>query len=203
MPAADWTSISNGSGAFAIVADGTAPSPPDVMSFTAGGQMFQNITAGTFKDSRITGWVKQEQSNLAIAFLLVLRSQDTTFSAAPATYFIGRSAPVSATEVRVRIDAVVNGVITTIVQVDAPSQNGNPINSWQQYQFSAFNSGTDMLLRFAQWNTVSFVPLVDAAAPIASFPALDAAGSCRFGSLQTGALSFPFYVDDINYYSLT
>lgn len=203
MPAADWTSISNGSGAFAIVADATAPSPPDVMSFTAGGQHFQNITGGPFKDSRISGWVNQENSNLSIQFALVLRSQDTTFSAAPATYFIARICPTAAPLIRVRLDAVVNGVVTTIVQVDAPPQNGAGHGTWQQYQFSSFNSGTDMLLRLAQWNGAVFVPLVDAAAPIASFPTLDAAGSARFGSLQTVALILPFYVDDINYYSLT
>lgn len=165
--------------------------------------MFQNITAGTFKDSRVTGWVKQEQSNLAIAFLLVLRSQNTTFSANPATYFIARSTPGGSVDVRIRLDAVVNGVVTTIVQADVASVNGNATNTWQQYQFSAFNSGTDILLRFSQWDGAAFQPLLDAAAPLASFPSLDAAGSCRFGSLQGLSLTQPFYIDDINYYSLT
>lgn len=204
MPAADWTSISNGSGVFAIIADGTAPSPPDVMSFTAGGQFFQNITGGPFKNSRISGWVKQEFSNLAISFQLALRSLNTTYSANPATYFVTNICPLnSATLIRVRINAIVAGVVTTIVQVDVTSQNGDARNTWQQYQFSAFNSGTDILLRVAQWNGAVFVPLVDAAAPIASFPALDAAGSGRFGSIQAGALTNPFYVDDVRYYSLT
>lgn len=202
MPAADWTSISNGSGAFAIVADGTAPSPPDVMDITAGGQMFQNITAGTFKNSRISGWVNQENSNLSIAFLLVLRSLNTTFSANPATYFVARICPTATPLIRVRLDAVVAGVVTTIVQVDASPQNGAGSGTWQQYQFSAFNSGTDILLRLSQWNGAAFVPLIDAAAPIASFPALDAVGSGRFGSLQTAVLTLPFYIDDINFYSL-
>lgn len=203
MPAADWTSISNGSGVFAIVADAAAPSPPDVMSFTAGGQVFQNITGGPFKNSRISGWCKQENSNLNISFILTLRSLNTAFSANPSTYFICNVCPSSTTEIRVRFNAVVAGVVTTIVQADLSAQNGNPINTWQQYQFSTFNSGTDILLRCAQWNGSVFVPVLDAAAPIATFPALDAAGSGRFGSIQGGGLSSVFYVDDINYYSLT
>lgn len=200
MPAADWTSISNGAGAFAIVADATSPSPPDIMRITAGGQFFENITAGPFKDSRVSGWCRQSAANTQ-GFFLALRSlDDTTFTSAPATFFLAQIYAQSATNVSVEIDAIVNGVSTTIVNTSVSSQNGNPINTWQQFQFSSFNSGTDILLRIAQWNLAVFVPLVDAAAPIASFPTLDAAGSCRFGGLLGGGT---LGIDDVNYYSLT
>lgn len=201
MPAADWTSISNGSGAFSIVADATAPSPPDVMQITAGGQLFENITAGPFKDSRISGWVFQQAINND-AFYLGLRSlDDTTFIAAPATYFLATLECGGASTFRIIIRAIVNGVQTIIVNDNSiTSVNGDPLSSWQQYQFSAFNSGTDILLRLAQWDGAVFVPLIDCAAPIASFPTLDAAGSCRFGTLRSAA---NVRIDDINYYSLT
>lgn len=199
MPAADWTSISNGAGAFAIVADGTAPSPPDIMQITAGGQYFQNITAGTFKDSRISGWCRQATANTQ-GFFLCLRSLNTTFSANPATYFVAEIYAASAATVTIAIRAIVAGAVTTIVSTAVTAVNGNPVNTWQQFQFSAFNSGTDILLRVAQWDSAAFIPLVDAAAPIASFPALDAAGSCRFGGLLGGGT---LGIDDVNYYSLT
>lgn len=200
MPSADWTSISNGSGAFAIVADATAPSPPDAMQITAGGQLFENITAGPFKDSRISAWVFLINANTS-TFYLCLRSQDsTTFIAAPATYFLASINASSATELEIFISAVVNGVITQFINILVTSVNGDPRNSWQQYQFSAFNSGTDMLLRLSQWDGAVFVPMSDCAAPIASFPALDAAGLCRFGGLF-GTQNFR--IDDVNYYSLT
>lgn len=199
MSSADWTPLSNGSGVYAIIADGTAPSPPDVMNITAGGQMFQNITAGPFKNSRVTAWIKQGQSAGSTALLLCLRSLDnTTFSAAPATYFRTTIASFSTTEILARAEVVVNGVLTTIVSVVATSQNGNPVNSWQQFQFSAFNNGTDILLRVAQWTGAVFAPILDCAAPIATFPTLDAAGSCRFG----GSAGSAVVIDDVNYYSL-
>lgn len=198
MPAADWTSISNGAGAFAIVADGTAPSPPDIMQISAGGQYFQDITAGTYRDSRITAWFRQSNANQADC-LLALRSLNTTFSAAPASYFVAEITPANATLITVSIKAIVAGVVTTIVSTVVTSQNGNPVNTWQQYQFSAFNSGTDILLRTSQWNTVAFVPLVDCAAPIASFGALNAVGSCRFGAMIGGGT---MGIDDVNFYSL-
>lgn len=201
MPAADWTSISNGAGAFAIIADGTAPSPPDVMQITAGGQMFQNITAGPFQDSRISAWFNQTGVGANPGYLILRSMDDTTFLSAPATLFSAQFNPETATDIQARITAIVAGVATIIVDVhNIPSVNGNPSGSWQQYQFSAFDSGTDILLRFSQWDGAVFVPCVDCAAPIASFPALDAAGSCRFGALfQSSAIE----IDDVNYYSLT
>lgn len=200
MPAADWTSISNGSGVFAITANGTAPSPPDVMNIVSGGQSFENITAGPFKDSRITAWTLQDVAQSGPMYLSLRSQDDTTFIAAPATFFLATIMAQASSIVQVRIAVVVNGVMTTIVFTGVASQNGNPQNTWQQYQFSAFNSGTDMLLRVAQWNTVAFVPLADCAAPIATFPTLDAAGSCRFGGLVA---SPGLFIDDVNYYSLT
>lgn len=199
MPSADWTSISNGSGAFAIIADGTAPSAPDVMQITAGGQYFQNITAGTFKDSRMVAWCKQSTAN-SNPLLLALRSLNTTFIAAPATYFATTIFAESATDLNVTISAVVNGVVTNIVAVSTPSLNGNPVNTWQQFQFSAFNSGTDMLLRVAQWTGAVFAPVADCAAPIATFPALDAVGNGRFGAMINSGNT---RIDDVNFYSLT
>lgn len=201
MSSADWTSISNGSGAFTIIADGTAPSPPDVMQITAGGQMFQNITAGPFQDSRISAWFNQSGTSTNPAYLVLRSMDDTTFLSAPATLFVVQFNPETATDVQARVTAVVNGVGTIIVDAhNLPSVNGNPSGSWQQYQFSVFDSGTDMLLRFSQWNGSVFVPLVDCAAPIATFPTLDAPGSCRFGALfQSSTIE----IDDVNYYSLT
>lgn len=200
MPAADWTSIANGA-SFAIVADGTAPSPPSVMQITGpGGQVFQNITGGTFKNSRVSAWGRLDTLSNAHLYL-ILRSQNTTFIANPATFFILDINNVGSSMVRYRLSAVVAGVVTLIVVVDVTSLNGNPDNTWQQYQFSSFNSGTDILLRVSQWNGATFVPVVDAAAPIASFPALDAAGSCRFGAQNAGPATTR--VDDVNYYSLT
>lgn len=99
------------------------------------------------------------------------------------------------------IYAVVNGVQTLILSLSYSSLNGNPSNTWQQFQFSTFNSGTDILIRLAQWNGSAFIPVMDCAAPIASFPALDAAGSCRFGANSVGLALV--LVDDVNYYSLT
>lgn len=200
MPSADWTSIANGA-SFAIVADGTAPSAPDVMQITgAGGQMFQNITAGTFKDSSVSAWGRLDTlSNSTL--ILVLRSLNTTFIAAPATFFYVQIQNIGSSNVRISLYAIVNGVSTTIVQVSFASLNGDPDNTWQQYQFYSFNSGTDILLRVSQWNGAAFVPVVDAAAPIASFPTLDAAGSCRFGSIQAGPAITR--IDDVNFYSLT
>lgn len=201
MPAADWTSIGNGA-SFAIIADGTAPSPPDVMQITGpGGQAFENITGGPFKDSRISAWGRLDTLSNSSLYLILRSQDDTTFIAAPATFFLVIIVNSGSSNVRYTLNAVVNGVVTQIVQVTVASVNGNPDNTWQQYQFSAFNSGTDMLLRVAQWNGASFVPVVDAAAPIASFPALDAAGSCRFGASQAGPAITR--IDDVNYYSLT
>lgn len=199
MPAADWTSISNGAGVFAITADATAPSPPSVMNISTGGQAFQNITAGPFKNSRITAW--QRQSDAASDMYLCLRSLNTTaFIAAPSTFFLATTTARSAVNIGIRISAVVNGVMTTIFFIsDIASVNGNPQTTWQQYQFSAFNSGTDILLRLSQWNGATFVPMADCAAPIATFPTLDAAGSCRFGALAGGA---GLFIDDVNFYSL-
>lgn len=201
MPAADWTSIGNGA-SFAIIADGTSPSPPDVMQITGpGGQAFENITGGPFKDSRVSAWTRLNTLSNSHLYLILRSQDDTTFIAAPATFFLIDIINVGASMVRYRLSAVVNGVVTLIVVVDIASLNGNPDNTWQQYQFSSFNSGTDMLLRVAQWNGAAFVPVVDAAAPIASFPALDAAGACRFGASNAGpAITL---VDDVNYYSLT
>lgn len=201
MSSADWTSISNGSGAFAIIADGTAPSPPDVMQITNGGQMFENITAGPFQDSRVSAWFFQTGVGANPAYLILRSMDDTTFLSAPATLFSAQFNPETATEVQARISAIVNGVATIIVDGhNLPSVNGNPSATWQQYQFSVFDSGTDMLLRFSQWDGGAFVPLLDCAAPIASFPTLDAAGSCRFGALKN---SNNIKIDDVNYYSLT
>lgn len=203
MPSADWTSISNGSGAFAIIADGTAPSGPDVMLISAGGQMFQNITAGTFRDSRITAWNKQATANNSPLYL-VLRSLNTTYSANPASYFMCEILAESAAPDNINfiIRAVVAGVSTTIVTGSASSLNGNPVNTWQQFQFSSFNSGVDILLRLSQWTGAAFAPIVDCAAPIASFGALNAVGSCRFGALISGGAN-TVRIDDVAYYSLT
>lgn len=198
MPAADWTSISNGSGAFAIVADGTAPSPPDVMQISAGGQYFQNITAGTFMNSRVTAWCRQSIANQN-PLLLALRSINTTFSANPATYFVTTIYAESIVNVNITISAIVAGAQTNIVSFSYASLNGDPVNTWQQFQFSAFNSGTDILLRLSQWNGAAFIPVADAAAPIASFGALNVAGSCRFGALVPGGTN---RIDDVNFYSL-
>lgn len=198
MPSGDWTSISNGSGSFAIIADGTAPSPPDVMQITTGGQMFQNLTSGTFRDSRITAWCRQQSANNS-PLLLVLRSLNATYSAAPATYFIATVYATGPTTISYELAAVVGGVTTTILNVAVTSQNGNPVNTWQQFQFSAFNSGTDILLRIAQWNGSAFVPIGDCAAPIASFPTLNAVGRGRFGAFIGGSAVL---LDDIAFYSL-
>lgn len=198
MPSSDWTPISNGSGSYAIVAAGGAPSGPDVMQIATGGQLFENITGGPFKDSRVSGWVKLPAS--VDRFYLCLRSlDDTTFITAPASFFLARILTNSATEFEIFISAVENGVLTNILNILCPAQNGDPQNTWQQYQFSALNSGTDVLLRIAQWDGAAFIPVADCAAPIATFPTLDAAGSCRFGALITNATQ----IDDVNYYSLT
>lgn len=205
MPSGDWTLVSTGAVADAIVADGASPSPPDVMEITAttgaaAGMAFENITGGPFLDSRISAWFRNNSAG--VVGWLVLRSQDdTTFVAAPATFFAALIAAPNATEVTVTINAVVAGVVNTIVSTNITSVNGDARTSWQQYQFSVFNDGTQMLLRVAQWNGGAFVPVVDAAAPIASFPALNAAGSGRFGSQLSGLNSMR--IDDVNYYSLT
>jgi len=198
MSSADWTSISSG-GSYSIIADGTAPSPPDIMNIIAGSQDFQNITAGTFKDSRITAWTKQTSAN-AHTLRLVLRSQNTTFQGNPAKYFLTTLTAFDATDVSVTQEVWVNGVVTTLFNGLIASLNGNPLNSWQLYQFSAFNDGTDILLRTAQWDGGAFVPIVDSAAPIATFPTLDAVGSCRFGGTVTAA---NMAIDDVSFYSLT
>jgi hypothetical protein len=202
MSSADWLAISSGSGVYGIVADGTAPSPPDVMAITAGGELFQNITAGPFKDSRITAWNKQNNNSSNNAFALILRSQDNNFNN-PATYLYASVCAFSATQLKINFYVINAGVVNNVIQGTINSVNGNPIQTWQQYQFSAFNSGADILLRFAQWNGATFVPLVDAAVPIASFPAVDAAGTCRFGTWDLGGIGTPFYIDDVNFYSLT
>lgn len=203
MSSADWTSISSGTGSFAIIGDATAPSPPSVMQILegagSGGVHFQNITAGTFKDSRVSGWSNQT-TGAAPGFVLILRSLNANFSAG-ATYFRSTISPISATMIHITLDANVAGVITTIGSVNVTSFNGNPVGSWQQYQLSAFNSGTDILLRVAQWNGASFTPVLDSAAPIASFATLDAAGNCRFGAFLNPNNGLT--VDDVNYYSLT
>lgn len=200
MSSADWTSISNGSGAYAIIADAGAPVPPDVMSIIAGGQDFQNITGGTFKDSRITAWLKPSAYG-AGNIRLALRSQDTTFSANPATYFLSTVRPQTSTNFSIGIQAIVNGVETTFASLSIASINGDTIN-WQQFQFSALNSGSDILLRISQWDGANFIPLLDAAAPIASFPSLDAAGSGRFGGqITTGGQTLS--ISNPNFYSLT
>lgn len=199
MPAADWSSISNGAGVFAIVADGTAPSPPDVMQITGGGQMFQNLTSGTFRDSRVSAWTRQSVANSSPLYL-ALRSLNTTFIANPATMFLTTIYAESTTTVNYTISAIVAGVVTNIIVVSLAPLNGNPVNSWQQFRFSAFNSGTDILLRTEQWNGAAFVPVVDCAAPIASFPALNVVGRCRFGALIGGGTNS---IDDVNFYSLT
>lgn len=198
MPAADWTSISNGAGTFAIIADGTAPSPPSVMQISTGGQMFQNLTSGTFRDSRITAWCRQQSANNS-PMLLVLRSLNATYSAAPATYFIATVYAADALTISYTIQAIVNGVVTTILNASASTQNGNPVNTWQQFQFSSLNSGTDILLRLSQWNGAAFAAIGDCAAPIASFPTLNAVGRCRFGALIGGSAVL---LDDIAFYSL-
>lgn len=202
MASTDWTSISTGTVSFSIVADGTAPSPPDVMEISttgAAGQAFQNITGGPFKNSRMSGWVNQAQSSGSIGFRLNLRSLNTVYEST-ATYFLARIAAFSSTQVRIRIDAVVAGATTVLILTDVTALNGTPISTWQQYQFSALNSGTDILLRVAQWNGAAFVPVMDVAAPIASFPTLDAAGSGRFGG-DIGATG-TIRIDDVAFYSL-
>lgn len=199
MAAADWTSIGNGA-TFAIVVDGTAPSAPDVMQITGpGGQAFQNITGGAIKNTRVSSWTRLDTLSNSLLYL-VLRSQNTTFIAAPASYFLASVQTIGSSMIRVRIYAIVAGVQTQIVVSDWTGLNGNPDNTWQQYQFSALNVGTDIYLRFSQWNGAAFIPLQDAAVAIASFPALDATGRCRFGAQNAGPAVT--YIDDVNYYSL-
>lgn len=201
MPSADWESISNGAGVFGIAADATAPTPPDIMQITAGGQFFQNITGGSFMDSRVSAWCRQSIANVTPLKLALRSTDNTTFSAAPANYFVANIFAETATTVSVELVAVVNGVATSIVSIGSiTSLNGNPVNTWQQFQFSTLNSGSDILLRVAQWNGAAFVPIVDGAAPMASFPSLNVAGRCRFGSLVGGG---NIGIDDVNYYSLT
>jgi len=199
MSSADWTPISNGSGVYAIIMDATAPTPPDCLQVTAGGQYFENITGGSFKDSRISGWCNQAAAN-ASTFLLALRSQDdTTFSAAPATYFETRINAQGSGDVGIVIRTIVNGAATTIVNTSLSSVIGDLVGVWSQFQFSALNSGTEILLRVSQWDGANFIPMLDAAVSIASYPTLDAVGFGRFGA----EVSQSCKIDDVNFYSLT
>lgn len=208
MASTDWTSsLTTGTISYLIVADGTAPTPPDVMQIdntSAAGMAFENITGGPFKDSAIAGFARQAQSNGATNIMLCLRSQDdTTFIANPATYFFATFSAVSTTQIRIKIAAVVAGVITDIVgTADVSSVNGDPVNTWQGFEFACINNGTDFLFRGSQWNGSVFIPILDAAAPIASFPALDATGSARFGTRVTSG-NQSILLDDISYYSIT
>ena len=209
MSSSDWTSaLTTGTVSFYIISDLTAPSATEAMQVDTpagnAGLAFQNVTGGPFKDSAISGWAKQPVSNGAANIMLVLRSQDnTTFIANPATYFFATCSAGSSTDVRLKIIAVVAGVLTDIVAtVDVASVNGNPINTWQQFEFAVINSGTDYLFRISQWNGSAMIPILDAAAPIASFPALNASGSARFGT-RVGGLPGSIYLDDIAYYSIT
>lgn len=207
MASTDWTSsLTTGSVSYLIISDGTAPTPPDAMQITsigAAGMAFQNITGGPFKDSAIAGFAKQALSNGSENLMLCLRSQDnTTFIANPATYFFATFSAGGATSIRVIIRAVVAGVITDIVNpADVSSVNGNPINTWQGFEFAIINNGTDFLLRCSQWNGSVFIPIVDAAVPIASFPTLNNTGSARFGTRPN--ISSMIVLDNISYYSIT
>lgn len=207
MASTDWTSsLTTGTVAYVIISDGTAPTPPDAMQITttgASGMAFQNITGGPFKDSAIAGFAKQAVSNGSENLMLCLRSQDnTTFIANPATYFFATFSAGGATSIRVIIRAVVAGVITDIVNpADVSSVNGNPINTWQGYEFAIINNGTDFLFRCSQWNGASFIPIVDAAVPLASFAALNATGSARFGT--RAAITSTVVIDNVSYYSIT
>lgn len=200
MSSADWNAISDGSGAYAIIADPTAPTPPDVMSVISGGQDFQNITGGTFKDSRISAWMRPSTYS-AGNLRLILRSQDTTFEENPAKYFVSKISAASSTNISVVMQAIYNGSTTTFFSGQIASINGDPID-WNQYQFSCLNSGSDILLRLSQWNGSNFIPIVDGAASIATFPLLDAVGSGRFGGqITTGGQRV--LISDVNFYSLT
>lgn len=203
MALADWTPLSNGSGVYAVIADGTAPSATKVLNISEGGQSFQNITGGPFKNSRVSCWMKQSLS-IAARVHLSLRSLDnTTFSAAPASYFLAKIAPSTGGTVQVIFAAVVNGVETSIFSNSAiTSQNGSTDDTWQQYRFSTLNSGTQTLLRVEQWNGSAFVPILDVAIATSTFPTLDAAGSCRVGALVTSISGIGVRLDSVNFYSL-
>ncbi len=61
------------------------------------------------------------------------------------------------------LQTIVSGVASTIISTSVSSVIGDLVNVWSQFQFSALNSGTEILLRVAQWNGSNFIPMIDAA----------------------------------------
>lgn len=195
MAEADWTYIPEAGGSFFLAADAQAPSPGAVMNLT-NGNTFRNITGGSFKNARISGWYRQVNSGVTPEGILAVRSLDTNTFATASWVRVKIKGGVN---IESTIEVISGGAVIHSQDSTTTSVAGNTSNAWSLYRFSVFTSGASTYLRFEQWDGAAFVVMLDVLIPTASMGALDASGRYKFGTVSGSGTN---KWDDISLYSL-